>query len=217
MPFSVPRLCLIAYGVIWVASGLDPRYRADWVLENLPTVVVVPVVVVLHQRIGFSDRACVQALLFGILHAVGSHYTYSEVPLGDWLRDAFGLQRNHYDRLVHFAFGVLALRPLRELAFPAGARLGQRRELLLTVTTVVSLSVAYEIVEWLVASVADPAAGTAFLGTQGDQWDAQKDMALAVVGAVLALLPESRPRGSQAAVHPRFQLVTRHRPRRAGG
>lgn len=188
---SVPGLCLLGYGVVFVASGLAPRYRADWVLENVPTALVLPAAVLAHRRVRFSDRACVQALLFGMLHAVGSHYTYSEVPLGEWMRDAFHLQRNHYDRLVHFAFGVLAVRPFRELAFPPGSRLGTARELTLALAAVTSVSALYEVVEWLVASVADPAAGTAFLGTQGDAWDAQKDMSLAVAGAAIALSGES--------------------------
>lgn len=188
--FSVPAVCLLVYGGVLLASGLSPRYREDWILENVPTIVVLPAAVLAHRRTRFSDRACVQALIFGILHAVGSHYTYSEVPLGDWLREVFRLERNHYDRVVHFAFGVLAVRPFRELAFPTGSRLGVNRELTLTLAAVVCVSALYEVVEWLVASVADPAAGTAFLGTQGDVWDAQKDMSLALLGALIALAVE---------------------------
>jgi putative membrane protein len=198
MASPVPRICLILYGMVWLALAVAPRYPADWVLENIPTLAVVPGAIALHRRIGFSDRACVQALVFGILHAVGSHYTYSEVPLGEWLREGFGLARNHYDRIVHFAFGLLGVRPARELAFPPGTQIGRGRQLVLSVTAVTSMSVAYEILEWLVASVADPAAGTAFLGTQGDQWDAQKDMALAALGAALALAAELPARRNAA-------------------
>jgi len=216
MASSVPRLCLILYGVVWLALAVAPRYPADWVLENIPTLVVVPGAIALHRRVGFSNRACVQALVFGILHAVGSHYTYSEVPLGEWLREGLGLARNHYDRIVHFAFGVLAVRPARELAFPAGTRVGHGRQLALSVMAVTSMSVAYEILEWLVASVADPAAGTAFLGTQGDQWDAQKDMALATTGAVLALGAELRDGQRWRETPPRRKALALHGRRRTG-
>jgi putative membrane protein len=107
------------------------------------------------------------------------------VPLGDWARDAMGLQHNHYDRFVHFAFGLLMLRPVREVGFWRG-RPGRVAELGFCVAAVALWSVLYEVVEWTVASVVDPAAGTAYLGTQGDQWDAQKDMALALSGALIA-------------------------------
>ena len=130
--------------------------------------------------------------MFLILHTIGSHYTYSEVPAGDWLRDAFGLTRNHYDRLVHFAFGLLMLRPLRELTMPHADAKGRLLATWLSVAQVLACSVVYELIEWGTAAIVDPAAGTAFLGTQGDPWDAQKDMACATAGALLAVLPEWR-------------------------
>lgn len=201
----IPLLCLLTFGVVWVASAIEPRYPEDWLLENLPTFILAPLAVWAHRRFRFTDRACVQATLFAILHAIGSHYTYSEVPIGGWVRDALDLERNHYDRFVHFAFGFLMMRPLRELAIRKPDALGRFAAGYLSVAVVALWSTLYEIVEWLVASIADPAAGTAFLGTQGDVWDAQKDTALACAGALLALLAdvpgrphhaENRARGS---------------------
>lgn len=189
----VPPLCLTASAAIWLILAIAPADRADWLLENLPVFVLVPAAVLLHRRHPFSDRACVQAAIFATLHTIGSHHTYSDVPLGFWLRDLLGLTRNHYDRLVHFAFGALMLRPMRELAFRRQP-LAAPAEVLLAVTVVGWWSGAYEITEWIVASLADPAAGTAYLGTQGDQWDAQKDMACALAGAVLASAVEIRHR-----------------------
>lgn len=187
----LPRIVLALFLGIWAVLAIAPRYRADWVLENLPTGLLLPLAVVAHRRIGFSDRACLQAALFAVLHTIGSHYTYSEVPLGDWLRDTFGLARNPYDRLVHFAFGLLLLQPLRELVEPRhGFRPLTGRYL--AVASVMLWSGLYEVTEWIVARLVDPAAGTAYLGTQGDEWDAPKDMACALVGALLAALP-SRP------------------------
>jgi putative membrane protein len=177
---------------VWTALGIAPRYRPDWVLENLPVLVAVPIAVAGYRRLRFSNRACVQATVFLLLHAIGSHYTYSEVPLGDWMRDLLGLSRNHYDRVVHVAFGLLMLRPVRELGFRSRAAAGRFAVLYFSAAGVAWWSLAYEVIEWLVASIADPAAGTAYLGTQGDVWDAQKDVALALCGAGMGALLEWR-------------------------
>lgn len=182
---AVPLACLIGFGVVWIALAMAPRYRADWALENIPTFIGVPAAVLGYRRYRFSDRAYVQAALLLALHTVGSHYTYSEVPLGDWMRDAFGLSRNHYDRVVHFLFGVLMLRPVREIGFRERLP-GPIALYFFSVAGIACWSLVYEVVEWLVAQIADPAAGIAYVGTQGDPWDAQKDMALALAGALLA-------------------------------
>ena len=189
MSSRVPLVCLAVFGVVWLTLAIAPRYREDWVLENLPTFIAVPAAVWGYRRFHFSDRAYVQATIFAILHTVGSHYTYSEVPLGDWAGDVFELGRNHYDRFVHFAFGLLMLRPVREVGFWRG-RPGRFPELGFCVAAVALWSVLYEVAEWTVASIVDPEAGTAYLGTQGDQWDAQQDMALALGGALIAAAVE---------------------------
>lgn len=187
----VPALCLGVFLVVWTALAVAPRYRADWVLENLPTFVAVPLAVAGYSRFRFSNLGYVQATAFALLHTVGSHYTYSEVPFGDWMRDLFGATRNHYDRLVHLAFGLLMLRPVCELGL-RGHRLGRFAAMYFGVAGVACWSLVYEVVEWLVASVADPVAGIAYLGTQGDVWDAEKDMALALGGACVAAAIERR-------------------------
>jgi putative membrane protein len=182
-PSRVPAACLAVFLVVWVALGVAPSDRAAWLLENIATVVALPFAVRAWRRGAIDDVAWVEVTLFAILHTVGSHYTYSEVPLGDWVRDLLDLSRNHYDRLVHFLFGVLMVRPIRQLF--AGEARGWRPNYV-ALATVALISVLYEVTEWLVASVADPAAGTAYLGTQGDDWDAVKDMALACSGALLS-------------------------------
>ena len=188
----VPVACLGTFLLIWTVLAIAPRNRSDWLLESLPTFVGVPVAVVGYRRFRFSDRAYVQATIFLVLHTIGSHYTYSDVPIGDSVREVFAVARNHYDRLVHFAFGLLMLRPVRELGFRSRAAPGRFAVLYFTVAGIACWSLLYEVVEWMVASVADPTAGTAYLGTQGDVWDAQKDMALALSGAVIAALVEWR-------------------------
>jgi len=182
---TVPNACLAVFLVVWIALGIAPRYREDWVLENLLTLVAVPAAVLTFRRFRFSDQAYVQATLFLLLHTVGSHYTYSEVPAGDWVKHLFGLSRNHYDRVVHFCFGLLMLRPVRERAFRKPEAVGRAARFYLSVAAVMLWSAGYEISESIVAAVVDPAAGTAYLGTQGDVWDAQKDMGLAWIGALI--------------------------------
>jgi putative membrane protein len=199
----VPALCLGTFLGIWALLALAPRHRADWLLENLPTFVAVPAAIAAYRVRPLSDRAYVQATIFLVLHTIGSHYTYSEVPLGDWLREMASLSRNHYDRIVHLAFGLLLLRPMRELGFPDPAVPGRIAVLYFSVTAIACWSAIYEVTEWLIASLADPAAGIAYLGTQGDVWDAQKDMALALLGASLAAIIEWRldaPAGMAHAV-----------------
>jgi putative membrane protein len=204
----IPVLCLAVFTLVWLPLAIAPRNRADWLLENLLTFAAVPVAVASYRKRPLSDAAYVQGTAFMILHTVGSHYTYSEVPAGDWLRDAFGLARNHYDRLVHFAFGLLMLQPLRETVMRQPERLAPLTAAWLSVAQILACSAAYELIEWAVAAWVDPAAGTAYLGTQGDQWDAQKDMACAAVGAVLAALRE--------LVTARGRAVAAHRHLRAG-
>lgn len=179
------RLCL-SYGVIWLVLAIAPNYRQDWLLENLLVVIALPVLYYAHQRQPFSHRAALLLWLFFVLHAVGAHYTYAEMPLFTALADQFAWQRNHFDRLVHFLFGALLFLPLAEQLKPW---LPSRR-LVLVVSLLILFSASgfYEIVEWLATEWTHPELGTAFLGTQGDPWDAQKDMVLAHLGALLAAL-----------------------------
>ena len=190
-----PAACLAVYLAVWTACAIAPRYRTDWLLENLLTFAAVAALIASYRRFRFSNRAYLQITVFMILHAIGGHYTYSEVPLGDWLRDWAGLARNHYDRLVHFSFGLLMLRPMRELGFRNVRGLGRFGNIYFATAGVGLWSMVYEIIEWAVAAVVDPQAGTAYLGTQGDVWDAQKDMALALLGAFLAALFQYRSDG----------------------
>jgi putative membrane protein len=182
----VPLVCLAVFGAVWAVCAIGPSSRTDWVLENLLSFVAVPAAVLTYPRFRFSNRSYVQATLFMILHAIGGHYTYSKVPFGDWLAEALHLARNHYDRIVHFSFGLLLLRPMRELGFRNARGLGRWAKLYFSIAGIGLWSMGYEILEWLVAAIVDPAAGSAYLGTQGDEWDAQKDMGLALLGAFVA-------------------------------
>lgn len=199
---------LAAYGVVWLALAIAPKYRSDWLLENALVLVTVPALVALHRRRPLSDATCVQLFAFYALHSVGSHYTYAEVPYDAWwqalagetLSAQLGLERNHFDRLVHFLFGLLLLRPVRELFARGGVRRGWA-SWLGPVCVLWALSGAYELVEWWAAELFGGDLGIAYLGSQGDPWDAQKDMALAHVGALLAAGAEAigEVRGERAA------------------
>lgn len=175
-----------AYAAVVVASGVGARYPADWWLENLVVFAAAGAVALAWRRFVFSNLSLALLAAFGALHAYGAHYTYSETPFGDALRDALGLARNPYDRLVHFAFGLLVTYPLRELALRVLHARGAWRWLL-PLAGALAISASYELLESWAARLAAPELGTAFLGTQGDEWDAQKDMGAALAGALCAL------------------------------
>ena len=120
------------------------------------------------------------------MHIIGTHYTYSEVPFGFWIQDFFGLARNHYDRIVHFSFGLFLSYPIREI----GKRIGELKgvwALWIPIELVLAFSAIYEILEWFIAVIFGGDLGIAYLGTQGDVWDAQKDMVLAGLGSVITM------------------------------
>ena len=176
---------MLIYAAVWLWSAWAPHYRFDWFLENmLPTVMVI-VLAASFKRLPLSDISYLLLFLFMVLHQIGAHYTYSEVPIGFWVQEALGLTRNHFDRLVHFSFGFLLFYPMREIiirhvthsSFHSG---------LYALSLNTAASAIFEIIEMIVALVVNPEAGLAYLGMQGDIWDAQKDMALALAGSILA-------------------------------
>jgi putative membrane protein len=150
-----------------------------------------------RRRFRFSDASYFLLGLFLSLHAVGAHYTYSLAPPGEWLRDWFSLDRNHYDRLVHFAFGLLLALPAWEM-LRGVTGLRPSPAVLLSLCVILAGSGLYEILEAVVAMIVDPELGAAYTGTQGDEWDAQRDMLLALTGAmmtaaIICLRTRSRP------------------------
>jgi putative membrane protein len=183
-PF-VRRLAL-AYAAAWIAAAISPLDRGDWLLENLLVFAFVPALALTYRRFAFSRASYVLIFCFLLMHAYAAHYTYSLTPLGFWLQESFGTGRNHFDRIVHFSFGLLLTYPLREIGVRVlGLRSGWGYAI--PGLVMLGLSGGYEIVEYWAARVVDPELGTAFLGTQGDDWDSQKDMRLALAGAVLSL------------------------------
>ena len=194
-------MLLAVYGLIWGALAIAPKHRADWWLENVLVFVAIPLLVWASSRLRLRDSSYVALFVFFVFHAVGSHYTYSEVPIDAWCEAwlgfspgaAFGFERNHYDRLVHFLYGLLATPAVFDIV-DARAPTTRLWRWLLAVGFITSHSLLYELIEWGAAVVFGGDLRMAFLGTQGDVWDAQKDMALALIGSVIAaaVLPVKR-------------------------
>ncbi len=189
-----PLRLAILFLAYWIVLAIAPRDRADWLLENLLAIVFVAVLVVSFKRLPLSGISYTTIFLFLCLHTLGAHYTYAEVPYDDWVRaltggslnEAMGWERNHFDRLVHFSYGLLLAYPIREVFLRVvDARGFWSYFLPLDVT--MSTSMIFELIEWVVAERVGGDLGMAFLGTQGDVWDAHKDMALASLGAALTM------------------------------
>lgn len=184
---SEPILLLVVGLDLLTISGLHPRDRFTWVLEVAPILLGVPLLVVTFARFRFT--LLVYRLLFvhAMILMLGGHYTYAEVPLGYWLKDAFGFVRNHYDRIGHFAQGFVPAMLTREILLRRSLLQPGKWLFFLVTCVCLSISACYEFVEWWTA-VATGEAANAFLGTQGDPWDTQWDMFLALIGAIVAQL-----------------------------
>jgi putative membrane protein len=187
-------LLAVLFGLEWVALAINPHNRQDWALENALSVAFVAVLVIFRHRLPLCHISATALFVFLTLHTIGAHYTYSEVPYDQWSRsltgrslgELFGWERNHYDRLVHFSYGFLLTYPIRQLLIRvAGVQGVWSYYLPFAVTS--SSSADYELIEWGAATVFGGDLGIAYLGTQGDVWDAQKDMALAALGALIAM------------------------------
>ena len=172
---------------VFAWSGMAPFDRFTWVMEVFPTVIGVVVLAATWKRFRLTDFALTLIALHMILLCVGGKYTYARVPLGEWFKDALHLARNHYDRLGHFAQGFVPAIVAREILLRRHIVARRGWVPFLVVSICLAISAAYELVEWLTALLSGQAA-EAFLGTQGDPWDTQEDMATALVGAIVALL-----------------------------
>lgn len=180
--------------VLWVALAIAPLHRSDWLLENVLLVIGIGVLVGTRRIFPLSSVSYTALFVFFCLHTIGAHYTYSEVPYEEAARNLFGIsinetfgwERNNFDRLVHFGYGLLLAYPIREV-FLRVASVRGFWGYFLPLDLTMSTSMLYELIEWGAAVGFGGDLGTAFLGSQGDIWDAQKDMALASLGAVITM------------------------------
>jgi putative membrane protein len=186
------HLLLLAIGVaVLIWSGVAPLDYFTWVLEVLPAVIAGAVLLALYRRLRFTDLVYVLILLHAMILMVGGHYTYAEMPLFNWLRDEFGLARNYYDRVGHVAQGFVPAMIAREILLRQRVVNGRYWLFLIVSCVALAISACYEFFEWWVA-LASGTAAEAFLATQGDVWDTQWDMFLALCGAVAAQVLLSR-------------------------
>ena len=184
----LPPVLLAGYAALWVAAAVDPVSRDGWLLENVLPLSILGLLGGMYRRWHLSDASYLCVAVFLVLHAAVAHYTYGQVPLGEWLRGPLAAAgwgaRNPYDRLVHLAFGLCWFYPTREALFYNVNRRGTAT--VFAVAAVLGASAVYEVLEWGAALIVAPATATGFVGTQGDPWDAQQDMALAWLGALIA-------------------------------
>jgi putative membrane protein len=183
------------FALWFTALAIAPWHRADWALENALVVAFVVAVALTYKRFTLSRVSYTLIFVFLCLHEVGSHYTYSEVPYDEWFQSLTGTtfnslvgwERNNFDRVIHFAYGLLLAYPIREVFWRVASARGFW-SYFLPLDLTMSSSMIYELVEWVAAAAFGGELGQAYLGTQGDVWDAHKDMALASLGALLAML-----------------------------
>jgi len=176
---------IAAFAFVWINSFIGTTDTANWFLENTLTFIFVLFLILTYKKYQFSDLSYLLICIYLCLHVYGSKYTYAENPLGYWLQDVFHTTRNHYDRIVHFSFGFLLAYPTREM-FLKWLKYPRWVAWLLPIEITLSISAFYELIEWSVADLFFKAHGDAYLGTQGDIWDAQKDIFLAFCGAIIA-------------------------------
>jgi putative membrane protein len=182
-------LVLLVLALVW--SAIRPHDYFTWILEVFPAILGAALMLATHRRFPLTPLLVILLFVHAIILIVGGHYTYAEVPLGFWMKDWFGFTRNHYDRIGHFAQGFVPAMVAREILIRQNVVRGRGWLFSLVVCICLAISASYELLEWIVA-VLSGSKGDSFLGTQGDVWDTQKDMALAGFGSIVAQLTLSR-------------------------
>lgn len=185
-PSRYELLLLVSLVAILVWSGIGPHDRFTWVLEVAPVLIGVPILIYVYPRFRFTRLVYTLIWIHAVILMVGGHYTYAQVPFGFWLQETFGFARNHYDRIGHFAQGFIPAVLAREIFLRASPLRGSRWLPFVVICFCLAFSAFYELIEFWTA-LASGEAATDFLGTQGDVWDTQWDMQLALIGAVVAL------------------------------
>jgi putative membrane protein len=200
MPLKIPHrrfllLLTVLLGIEFVMLAIAPNDREDWLLENVLAVLFVGAMFASYGKLTLSRISYFLIFLFLSLHLIGAHYTYAQVPYDSWfgslsgrsLNSLLGWERNNFDRVVHFCYGLLLAYPIREV-FQRVARLRGFWGYFFPLDITMSTSMLYELIEWGAATVFGGELGQVYLGTQGDIWDAHKDMAFASLGALIAML-----------------------------
>lgn len=185
------KILVVVFVMFWIALAINPVDYGIWALENVLVVTVFPVVLWLDRRYDFNDLTYLSLTAFVILHLFGANLTYNKMTYFIWYSDWFGWHRNYYDQFIHFLFGLMVFVPFFEVFYHQG--ISRRLSYLIAFLFIASIGAGYEILEWLAMEVFCPKTQEACFQalTQGDIWDAQKDMAFAIIGALLALVLHS--------------------------
>ena len=207
-PQVTNRILLTLFAAVFVWSLIHPHDYFTWLLEVFPAIIGIILIVAVRRSFPLTPLLLTMLTVHAIILMVGGHYTYAEVPLGFWMKEVFHLGRNDYDRIGHFAQGFVPAIAAREILIRRNVVRGRGWRYFIIVSICLAISAAYELLEWRV-SIGTGTAGDAFLGTQGDVWDTQEDMATALVGALIAPLLLGR-------LHDR-QLLGRQFSRREAG
>jgi len=179
-------LCL-GMAVVIIITGYRPEKVFDWWLENAAALTFIAILGTTYRRLPLSDLSYVLIFVYLSMHEWGAEYKYSDVPLGEWMKPWLGTTRNHYDRIMHFSYGLLLAYPMQEW-FMRVVGVTSRWRYLLPIESTLAFSACYEMLEALAASVLTPERGEEFVGMQGDIWDSQKDMFMAGLGAIAAMI-----------------------------
>lgn len=185
---AYPTALLVALAGVAVVTFIGATSAFNWISETFPAFIGAGILVATYRRFEFTPLSYTLAFVFAVILFVGGHYTYALVPMGEWMKDWFGFHRNHFDRLGHFMQGVMPAilireRLLRATPLPRGPRL-----FFIVVGCCLAISAAYELFEWRYAVTFGGEHASDFLGSQGDPWDAQQDMAMALIGSIVAQL-----------------------------
>ncbi len=179
-------LLLLTVLAALIVSGISPYDRLTWVMEVLPVLLIVPLLAFTAGRFPLTRLLYALIAIHALILIAGGAYTYARVPLGDWVKDAFDLARNPYDKLGHLAQGLVPALAARELLIRHALVNGRAITAVLSVCVAMAISAIYELIEWAAALIMGQGADE-FLGTQGDQWDTQSDMFMALIGATIAM------------------------------
>lgn len=182
-------LAMWALALAW--SAVAPAGRLTWLLETAPVMIAAPLMLLTTRSFPLTRVLLWAAFVHGLILILGGHYTYAEVPLGFWLQDLFDFSRNHYDRIGHLAQGFVPALLTREILRRAKTPVDGKLLIILSISVPLAFSALYEIIEWLAALSLGQGAD-AFLGTQGDEWDTQTDVFMALIGAIAALVTLSK-------------------------
>jgi len=178
---------LTIFFIVLIWSGINPKDFFTWVLEVMPALIALVLLIITKRKFRFTNLAYALILAHCIILMIGGHYTYAEVPLFNWLKDVFDLDRNNYDKVGHFAQGFIPAIVAREILIRNNVVENKYWLITFVISICLALSAIYELIEWLVAELSGESA-EAFLGTQGYIWDTQSDMGWALLGILLSLL-----------------------------